>query len=217
MAEERVLQFLTAHSRPWNALGVSDHLAQFGIKKPQVQRALDTLCEGSKITCKEFGKAKIYLPLQPDEAGLSKEELEALQQSNAVLQEVLRAASEDVASKEKELQGLSCSLTVEQLDARSAELTEQLAEVSKRLGDLRAGAKLVSPAERAALEKAFAAAMGHWAKRRRIFRGVWDQVSENIDQNVRELWEEIGVETDEAAGADLSALQQLLPAKRARH
>lgn len=42
-----------------------------------------------------------------------------------------------------------------------------------RLAELRAGAKGVSPAERAAIEKAFAAAMGHWAKRRRIFRGVW--------------------------------------------
>lgn len=44
-----------------------------------------------------------------------------------------------------------------------------------------------------------------------------DQVSENIDQNARELWEDIGVETDEGAGADLAALQLLLPAKRPRH
>ncbi len=72
-AEDRVLQFITAHNRPWNVLGVSDHLAQFGVKKARVQRALDTLSEGGKVTCKEFGKAKLYLPLQPDEAGLSKE------------------------------------------------------------------------------------------------------------------------------------------------
>ena len=71
--EERVLQFIQQRNRPWNALGVSDHLAQFGIKKPQVQRALDALCDSGKITGKEFGKAKVYLPLQPDEAGLSKE------------------------------------------------------------------------------------------------------------------------------------------------
>lgn len=112
---------------------------------------------------------------------------------------------------EIELQGLSCSLTVEQLDARTVELRSQvrqlltgqtvtvsgflfaldmscdlcprssltrtvpvqLAEVSGRLSELRAGAKLVSPAERAAMEKAFADAVRHWAKRRRIFRGVW--------------------------------------------
>ena len=72
-AEDRVLHFITTHNRPWNVLGVSDHLAQFGVKKAQVQRALDTLSEGGKVTCKEFGKAKLYLPLQPDEAGLPKE------------------------------------------------------------------------------------------------------------------------------------------------
>lgn len=49
----------------------------------------------------------------------------------------------------------------------------QVAGAGKRLGELRAGSKLVSPTERAALEKAFAAAMGHWSKRRRIFRAIW--------------------------------------------
>ncbi len=44
-----------------------------------------------------------------------------------------------------------------------------------------------------------------------------DQVSENVDQNTSQLLEEMGVETDEAAGADHGALQQLLPSKRARH
>lgn len=123
---------MSVHNRPWNALLVSDHLAQFGVKKAQVQRALDALCESNKLMCKEFGKAKLYLPLQPDEAGLAKEvehmhsvhccypahsclsilhhrgklpaplqELDALQQSNARLQEEVKAASEEVLRKEK--------------------------------------------------------------------------------------------------------------------
>ncbi len=40
-------------------------------------------------------------------------------------------------------------------------------------------------------------------------------MSENIDQNVKELWEEIGVESDEAADVNLPLMQQLMP-KRAR-
>lgn len=39
-------------------------LASQGFKKPQVERALAALAEASKITCKEFGKTKIYIPLQ---------------------------------------------------------------------------------------------------------------------------------------------------------
>ena len=42
-----------------------------------------------------------------------------------------------------------------------------------------------------------------------------DQVSENIEQNAEDLFEEMGVETDETAGASLAQVQQLMP-KRAR-
>ena len=74
---------------------VADMLAQFGIKKPQIQRAVDSLSEAGKITCKvrpyayvvdlnsqqmhvftllqEFGKSKIYLPLQDDVVVLNKD------------------------------------------------------------------------------------------------------------------------------------------------
>lgn len=51
-AEDSVLSFLRQQNRPYNAQGVTDHLAQFGVKKAQAQRALDALVESSKITCK---------------------------------------------------------------------------------------------------------------------------------------------------------------------
>ena len=51
-AEESVLTFLKQQNRPYNAQGVTDHLAQFGVKKAQAQRALDALVETGKITCK---------------------------------------------------------------------------------------------------------------------------------------------------------------------
>lgn len=44
--------------------GVADMLASQGFKKPQVERALAALADAGKITCKEFGKTKIYIPLQ---------------------------------------------------------------------------------------------------------------------------------------------------------
>lgn len=89
-AEDRVLSYITSENRPFNVQLVADMLAQFGVKKPQVQRAMDSLSESGKITCKaclylqitslhersgpyrkwhkfstqEFGKTKIYMPLQ---------------------------------------------------------------------------------------------------------------------------------------------------------
>lgn len=51
-ADERVLSFLQQQNRPYNAQGVTDHLAQFGVKKAQAQKALDALTEAGKIKCK---------------------------------------------------------------------------------------------------------------------------------------------------------------------
>lgn len=56
---------------------------------------------------------------------------------------------------------------------------------------------------------------GHCEKQIHLLVRCRDQVSENIDQNVKELWEEMGVETDEAVDLNLPSMQQLLP-KRAR-
>lgn len=51
-AEDRVLSYIKAENRPFNVQLVADMMAQFGIKKPQVQRAVDALSEAGKITCK---------------------------------------------------------------------------------------------------------------------------------------------------------------------
>ena len=85
-----MFNYIKSENRPFNVQMVADMLAQFGVKKPQVQRAVDALAESGKITCKvwrqsdivflvsnlgnswtcaslqEFGKSKIYMPLQDD-------------------------------------------------------------------------------------------------------------------------------------------------------
>ncbi|CAL8468300.1 g7840 [Coccomyxa elongata] len=214
-AEERVLTFLQQQNRPYNTQGVADHLAQYGVKKNQAQKALDTLSEANTIVCKEFGKTKIYMAVQNDGDALTKEELEALQQQAAQLAEKLQSVGSNVQRAQKELRDLQCSLSAEEIQSRIQELKAQWEEASAKLATLKSTAKLVTAAERSAVEKAFAEAMDQWAKRKRMFRSIWDQVSENIDQNVKELWEEIGVESDEVADVDLAQMQQLLP-KRTR-
>lgn len=68
-AEERVLQFLHQQNRPYNAQGVTDHLAQYGVKKAQAQRALDTLAEASKIVCKVTTRSCLWIRLSMGGAG----------------------------------------------------------------------------------------------------------------------------------------------------
>lgn len=62
-AEDRVLSYIKGENRPFNVQLVADMMAQFGIKKPQVQRAVDALSEAGKITCKVRYEANLISTL----------------------------------------------------------------------------------------------------------------------------------------------------------
>lgn len=52
---------------------MADFLACQGVKKTQVDKALASLSGKGQITCKEFGKTKIYFPIQDESQEISEE------------------------------------------------------------------------------------------------------------------------------------------------
>lgn len=59
--------------------------------------------------------------------------------------------------------------------------------MEERLTKLREGITLVSPEERKAVEKMFSDAITHWKKRKRMFKDVWDAITENSPKNPNEF------------------------------
>lgn len=59
--------------------------------------------------------------------------------------------------------------------------------MEERLTKLRGGVTLVSPEERKAVEKNFSDAISHWRKRKRMFKDVWDAITENSPKNPHEF------------------------------
>ncbi len=51
-AEHHILELFRNQNRPFSVQVVADFVAQFGIKKAQVQKTMDTLAEKGKITVK---------------------------------------------------------------------------------------------------------------------------------------------------------------------
>ena len=51
-ADDQVLNFVKQQNRPFNVQIITDNLAQYGIKKGQVQRAVESLAEAQKLICK---------------------------------------------------------------------------------------------------------------------------------------------------------------------
>jgi 26S proteasome regulatory subunit (ATPase 3-interacting protein) len=131
----------------------------------------------------------------------------------------VKAADEAAAAAKRALAAASATLTAEQLAARIAANRAEGARLDARLDAARGagGARAPSPAEVAAAEATFSKLLGEWGRRRRIFTSAWDAMSENLDAKAADLFEEIGIETDEAVGEALATYRALLPsAKRAR-
>lgn len=49
-----------------------------------------------------------------------------------------------------------------------------------------------------------------WRKRKALFRETWGAISEGLEGKQADLFEQIGVDSDEAVGADVKALGALL-------
>lgn len=56
-----------------------------------------------------------------------------------------------------------------------------------RLNKLRGGVTLVRPEERKVVEKMFLDAISQWRRRKRMFKDVWDAITENSPKDLKEF------------------------------
>ncbi|XP_071690851.1 homologous-pairing protein 2 homolog [Rutidosis leptorrhynchoides] len=210
-AEGIVLNFVNEQNRPLNSQVVADFLQKFNLKKTAVQKALDSLADGGQITFKEYGKQKIYLARQDQFQIPNTEELNQMKEENAKLQEMLEEQKKTNSQLEGEIKSLQSNLTMDEIQSNDAKLRKQVKELEERLSKLREGVTLVSPEERKVVEKTFSDAVSHWRKRKRMFKDVWDAITENSPKNPNEFKEELGVEYDEDIGVSLQSYATLMP------
>jgi len=59
--------------------------------------------------------------------------------------------------------------------------------MESKLTKLRGGVTLVKPEERKAIEDLYVQAIGHWRKRKRMFRDIWDAITENLPKDLKEF------------------------------
>ncbi|KZV44494.1 ous-pairing protein 2 [Dorcoceras hygrometricum] len=192
-------------NKPLNSQNVADSLQKFNLKKAAIQKALDGLADGGKISFKEYGKQKIYLARQDQFDIPNSEELNQMKERNAKLQEHLTEQKKAMAQIEGEIKVLQSILTLEEIKAKKAELTNEVNQMEARLVKLRQGVTLVSPGERESVEKMYIDMINQWRRRRRMFKDVWDTITENSPKNLQEFKEELGIEYDEDVGVSLQS------------
>ncbi|KAL2233423.1 homologous-pairing protein 2 homolog [Sesamum indicum] len=213
-----VLNFVNEQNRPLNSQCVADSLQKFDLKKAAVQKALDSLADSGKISFKEYGKQKIYLARQDQFNIPNNEELNQMKEENAKLQEQLNEQKKAIAEVEGEIKALQSNLTLEEIHAKKNKLGNEVKQMEDKLIKLRQGVTLVSPEERQIVEKIYMDVINQWRRRKRMFKDIWDAITENSPKNLKDFKEELGIEYDEDVGVSLQSYGELMQSgkKRAR-
>ncbi|XP_068659387.1 homologous-pairing protein 2 homolog [Aristolochia californica] len=208
--ESIVLNFVNEQNRPLNSQNIADALQKYNLKKTGVQKALDSLSDGGQISFKEYGKQKIYMARQDQFNIPTSEELDQMKKENSELQEELKAQKKVVVEVEAEIRALQSNLTMEQICSKEVKLRTEVKAMEEKLNKLRAGSTLVKPEERKAVEEKYSKMITQWRKRKRIFRDLWDSLTENNPKDPKEFKEELGLEYDEDVGVNFQHFYELV-------
>ncbi|CAK9316850.1 unnamed protein product [Citrullus colocynthis] len=215
-AEAIVLNFVNEQNRPLNSQNAADSLQKFNLKKTAVQKALDALADSGRISFKEYGKQKIYIARQDQFQIPNSEELTQMKDANAKLQQHLDEHKKAISQVEEEIRMLQSNLTLEQMREKEAMLRKEVKELEDKLEVLRGGVTLVSPEDRKAIEQIYSEKLSQWRKRKRMFKDIWDAITENSPKDLKEFKEELGIEYDEDVGVNLQSFSDMLPQNRKR-
>ncbi|KAJ3373579.1 hypothetical protein GGF31_000420 [Allomyces arbusculus] len=214
--EQLVLDYLTRNNRPFGATDVATGLRN-AVSKTVVSKALAALADRGEITCKTFGKSSIYFPLQNDDDAASPDDLAQMGQDITDLSGKADELKTAIASMSEELATLNASLPTADLASQVATLTDANDAAESRLTALRRAAEgdgepLVTAADRAAAMTRHATMRKAWVKRRRMFKDMWDAITENLETvKPADLMDELGIETDEMVGVELANIPEVVP------
>ncbi|XP_058079700.1 homologous-pairing protein 2 homolog [Magnolia sinica] len=211
-----VLNFVNEQNRPLNSQNVADALQKFSLKKTAVQKALDTLSDSGHISFKEYGKQKIYLARQDQFDIPNSEELDQMKKDNSKLQEELEDQKKVIGEVEAEIRALQSNLTLEQIRLKEAKLKIEVREMEEKLNKLRGGTTLVKPEDRKEVQDKYSEKINQWRKRKRIFKDLWDSITENTPKDLKEFKDELGIEYDEDVGVNLQSYSELMAIGRKR-
>lgn len=103
-----------------------------------------------------------------------------------------------------ELDSLTGSLTNTIASKKLSDLKEENSDLSARIKKIEESGDLVSKEEQEKVEKNYTKHITEWRKRKKYMKNIEDTVMESYPKKRKQLQDDMGVETDEAAGIDIS-------------
>lgn len=192
---------------------VADYLQKHKIPKSKVDKALIKLANSGEVTCKEFGKAKVYFICQDDLPTLTEEEIKEKTAENDRLKKGVQEKAAVVQQLQEECKKYRSRHTLKEMEDVYQSLQKESEVLDSKLAVLRsADTPQISVEDIVRLEKEIKSNVSIWKSRKRSFHDIWNQVSENFDGNQKDLFENIGIESD--GDGELLKIEQTIKCKK---
>lgn len=143
-----------------------------------------------------------YGPVQ-SEAEVKKEELAEIKIKTAQLEREADQSAQQTKTIANQVRALTSKPTTEDATKQVADLKVTNQAATEKVAALTAAAGNIKPEDKARIEKEYNANVGEWKKRKRLIKNITDTILENYPKSKKALYDDIGVETDEAAGIDI--------------
>mmetsp|Transcript_903 Transcript_903/g.953 ORF Transcript_903/g.953 Transcript_903/m.953 type:complete len:201 (-) Transcript_903:36-638(-) len=194
-------EYMLKQNRPYSVINVCDNL-HGKIKKAQVQKLMDNLSAEKKLTCKEFGKAKVYLVDQSQFPEYDAEELATLDKEIEQAKNVAKELTEKSKSLQQSLKNIKTQYTDAELDALLIEKREKTKKMQDRYDSLTSGqCEQVSEDQIDKRQKEVNKYQTEWRRRKRIVKDIISTMAEGMEKKPADLYKLIGLETDEECNA----------------
>ncbi|KAJ8024530.1 likeous-pairing protein 2-like [Holothuria leucospilota] len=195
-AASAILDYLNKQNRPYSAGDIFNNLhKEFG--KTLVVRTLEDLAKNEKIVEKVYGKQKIYVADQSQLPDVDEKELLEMDRKINELKENLSTSISSCKTMERELNSLNSELTTEAAQEALQTLTKECERKQQKLKGITEATNHVTPEEKDRIYSNYNKYVKEWRKRKRLATDILDAILEGYPKKKKDLFEEIGIETDE--------------------
>ncbi|EMD68795.1 hypothetical protein COCSADRAFT_109737 [Bipolaris sorokiniana ND90Pr] len=186
-AADMVLLYLRKQNRPYSAIDISANLHN-KVTKAAAAKILKDLYEQKLIEGRTAGKHIVYHALQDAADTCTPEQLAALDAEIDNLRTQTAALNATAKTLRCTLASVTSTLSTADLIASVDLLEREKVEIEERLDGLRKGkARMVTPAERQAIEQSWKKSVRTAKNREKIAREMWKIIADNLpDDEARE-------------------------------
>ncbi|CAL1542107.1 unnamed protein product [Lymnaea stagnalis] len=195
-ASQAVLAYMIKQNRPYSVQDVFQNMGK-DLGKTAVMKAMEGLTAEGKLKEKVYGKQKVYVADQSQFPAVNDAELRAIDERITQLNEKIQLSQEEIRKLETELQQYNGTMSTNMARSELSQIYPEIEALKLKLTKLKEGRVLISKEEKEIIFKNREKYVKEWRKRKRTASDILNSIMEGYPKSKKQLFEEIGIETDE--------------------